>query len=95
MHRDGFNGSMPALLQELFAAAAKSAGGDAYLWYPFSYAAGFHLRRATWCMQSPGIDLLGESALQSCAGLATCQSLLACRPMQSLSVWMPILHRVL
>ena len=62
----GFNcgNCMP---QELFAEAAESAqpegSAGAYLWYPFSYAAGFHLRRASWCLEGPGLVLLSESPL--------------------------------
>ncbi|KAK9809438.1 hypothetical protein WJX73_007335 [Symbiochloris irregularis] len=54
--------------EELFIEAASAVGHEAYLWYPFSYAAGFFLRRATWCLQSPGCLLLGQA--EACAAAA-------------------------
>lgn len=32
--------------------------GSLHQWYPFSYAAAFHARRAAWCLQQPSYQLL-------------------------------------
>ena len=54
--------SVSACLQATFAHAAllckEERFGSLHQWYPFSYAAAFHARRAAWCLQQPSYQLL-------------------------------------